>query len=59
MYSKQSAAIYRYIKWGENILKEFDVSNGVKQSGILSPILFTLSFYLDLLLFELKDNGLG
>ena len=33
------------------------MSNGVKQGGILSPILVTI--YLGLLLHELKDSGLG
>ena len=53
MYSKQSVAI----EWGENISKKLNVSNWVKQGGIPFLILFTI--YLELLLYELKDHGLG
>ena len=35
----------------------FHVSNGVKQGGVLSPILFCV--YLDELLLRLKCSGLG
>ena len=35
----------------------FSLHNGVKQGGVLSPILF--SIYIDSLLQKLKDSGLG
>ena len=36
---------------------KFDVTNGVRQGGILSPLLFTV--YIDELLEKLKRNGIG
>ena len=35
----------------------FDVSNGVRQWGVMSPVLFGI--YIDELLLELKRNGTG
>ena len=35
----------------------FNLSNGVKQGGVLSPILFTI--YIDQLLIDLKESGFG
>ena len=35
----------------------FSVSNGVRQGGVLSPVLFTV--YMDILLNMLKDCGVG
>ena len=35
----------------------FSISNGVKQGGVISPVLFNL--YLDSLLISLKQSGLG
>ena len=45
------------IKWNGVISDLFDVSNGVRQGGIISPVLF--SIYIDELLLELKTNGIG
>ena len=36
---------------------KFDIKNGVRQGGVLSPILFTV--YVDDLLVKLKRNGIG
>ena len=45
------------IRWGETTTSLFNVSNGVKQGGVLSPILF--SIYIDELFVQLKQAGLG
>ena len=45
------------IKWGNELSPEFSVSNGVKQGGVLSPILFCI--YIDELLHRLKASGYG
>ena len=36
------------MRWGEIVSSQFYVSNGVKQSGVMSPVLFRV--YLDDLL---------
>ena len=48
MYTKQKLQV----KWNNCILSKFDVKNGVRQGGILSPLLFTV--YVDELLIKLK-----
>ena len=45
------------VRWGSTLSRTFGVANGVKQGGILSPILFNL--YMDLLLERLKSTGVG
>ena len=45
------------IKWGRYVSRTVTVTNGVKQGGVLSPILFTL--YMDEMLYKLKNSGLG
>jgi len=52
-YTRQTLAT----QWGTSRSHSFHVSNGVKQGGILSPILFTL--YMDELLIRLRDSGYG
>ena len=44
-------------KWQDTISEHFNVSNGVRQGGILSPLLFNI--YMDELLFTLERNGVG
>lgn len=43
--------------WGDYRSPYFSISNGTKQGGILSPLLFTL--YIDQLLIKLKKSGIG
>ena len=44
------------VSWGNHLSQYFELSNGVKQGGVLSPILFNI--YIDKLLLELhvKDQ---
>ena len=45
------------VRWNSTFSELFSVCNGVKQGGVLSPILFSL--YLDKLLVELREFGIG
>ena len=53
MYTCQSLCV----KWNSAHSCSFNVTNGVKQGGILSPILYCV--YTDDLLLKLKDLGIG
>ena len=53
MYTSQKLQV----KWGNAMSDEFSVMNGVKQGGVLSPILFAV--YMDGLLMRLKKAGIG
>ena len=53
MYTNQSLNI----KWNTCMSHYFNTSNGVKQGGVLSPILF--SIYIDELLYRLRQSGFG
>ena len=46
-----------YIRWNNAITDYFTINNGVKQGGVLSPILFSL--YLDQLISRFRHIGLG
>ena len=46
-----------HIGWNGHLSESFKVSHGVRQDGILSPILFTL--YVDNLLIELTRTNVG
>jgi hypothetical protein len=45
------------VSWNSKKSDELPVSNGVRQGGVLSPILFTV--YIDDLLLELEKQGIG
>ena len=53
MYRRQNVKV----KWNNTYSNSFHVSNGVRQGGVLSPILF--SIYLDVLIERLKAEGIG
>lgn len=53
LYSNQNIRV----RWGDQLSDEFSARNGVKQGGVLSPVLF--SIYLDELLFSLANSGEG
>ena len=53
MYTNQKLQV----KWNGCISPKFNVSNGVRQGGILSPFLF--SVYVDDLLVKLKNDAVG
>ena len=52
-YSDQRVSVL----WNGYQSSKFGVTNGVRQGGVLSPILFTV--YVDDLLKELEENGVG
>ena len=53
MYTKQKLRV----KWANEFSDEFSVFNGVKQGGVISPILFCV--YMDGLLTELLSSNVG
>ena len=53
MYTRQKLQV----KWNNHISCSFDVTNGVRQGVVLSPLLF--SVYVDELLEKLKSKGIG
>ena len=53
MYTNQIC----YVTWSTNGSETFNISNGVKQDGVISPLHF--SIYIDNLFLELRSSGLG
>ena len=45
------------VQWCQTLTSSFKVCNGVKQGGVLSPILFAV--YVDSLLGRLEQSGVG
>ena len=46
-----------YVKWGSNMSSKFQVTNGVRQGGVLSPLLFDV--YVNELSELLNKSGIG
>ena len=46
-----------HVRWSSTFTSSFHVSNGVKQDGILSPMLFNV--YMDQLSIRLNRSGMG
>ena len=46
-----------FVRWGATTSTQFTVSNGVKQGGLISPILFNV--YMDDLSIALNSSGIG
>jgi hypothetical protein len=53
MYTSQSLSV----RWNAVVSDSFDCLNGIKQGGVLSPVLFCV--YMDELLGRLKASGIG
>ena len=53
MYTQQTIRV----KWNGAYSESFNVSNGVRQGGIISPLLFIM--YIDELIYKLKLMGIG
>ena len=53
MYTTQTMQV----RWGSETSSMFNVVNGVKQGGVLSPVLFAV--YMDNLLLKLENSGFG
>ncbi len=53
MYTNQK----RQVKWGTHTYPMFEVTNGVKQGMVMSPILFAV--YVDRLFHKLTKSGVG
>ena len=53
MYTNQTLRV----KWGSVMSESFTVINGVKQGGVLSPVLFAV--YTDRLLLISQESGIG
>ena len=45
------------VMWNSHVSEYFSISNGVKQGGVISPVMFNL--YFDNLLIYLEQSGLG
>ena len=46
-----------YVKWGSTLASKFQVTNGLRQGGVLSPLLFNV--YVNELSELLNKSGIG
>ena len=46
-----------FVRWGNTISTHFTVANGMKQGGVITPILFNI--YTDKLSIALNSSGIG
>ena len=46
-----------YVKWGSTLSSKFQVTNGVRQEGVISPLLFNV--YVNELSELLNKSGIG
>jgi len=46
-----------FVRWGKAMSFSFNISAGVRQGGLLSPLLFAV--YMDVLIKRLRDAGFG
>ena len=46
-----------FVRWGNTISTPYTVANGVKQGGVVSPILFNI--YMNKLSIALNSSGIG
>ena len=46
-----------YVKWGSTLSSKFQVTNGVRKGGVLSPLLFNI--YVNELSEVLNKSGIG
>ena len=53
MYSNQQS----HVKWGDATSDNFGISNGAKQGGVISPLLF--SMFIDKLFLLVQEFGMG
>ena len=53
MYTNQTLRV----KWNNLLSKEFNALNGVRQGGVLSPLLFNI--YMDELIHRMRKSGIG
>ena len=52
-YTKQETIV----RWGNTLSSSFQIVNGVKQGGVISPVLF--SIYMDKLSMTLNNTAIG
>ena len=46
-----------FLRWGDTISTQYTIANGVKQVGVISPILFNV--YMNDLSTALNSSGIG